>query len=60
MSLNLGHLGSKTRSLGQIKEIFCGRCRGHISHTIDLEISQDVCFDKIFDEFEFESPGVIN
>ena len=42
MSSNLGHLGSKIRSLGQIKEIPCGRSRGHSSCSFDLKIGQNV------------------
>ena len=60
MSSNWGHLGSETRSLSQIKEIPCGHSRGHISCSIDLKISQNVCLDKILDEFKFRSPGVKN
>ena len=54
MSLDLVHLGSKSRSLGQVKEIPCGPTNGSISLSIDLKI----CLDKALDEFE--SPGVIN
>ena len=60
MSLNLGHLGSKTRSLGQIKEIPFGHSRGHIFCSIDLKIFQNVCLDEISDELELRSPGVKN
>ena len=49
---NLGHLGLKTRSLGQIKEIPCGRSRGKISCSIHLKIGQNVCPDKVSDDFE--------
>ena len=59
MSLILGYLGSKTRSLCQIQEIPYGRSRGHISCSIDLKIGQNVCLDEISDEFEFQSTGVI-
>ena len=45
MSSNLGHLGSKTRSLGQIKEIPCGGSGGHISCSVDLKIGRNVCLD---------------
>ena len=47
MSLNLVDLGSKTRSLGQVKEIPCGCSRSHISCSIDLKFSQNVCLDEI-------------
>ena len=52
-SLNLGHLGSRTRSLGQIKEIPCGHSRGNISCSIDLEIGQNAYLDEMLDESEF-------
>ena len=58
--LNLGHLGSKIRSLGQIEEITCRCSSGHISCSIDLKISQNVCLDQISNEFEFESPWIKN
>ena len=60
MSSNLGRLGSKIKSPGQIKEIVCGCSRGHISRSNDLTIGQNVVLDKISDEFEFGSPGVKN
>ena len=55
MRPNLGHLGSKTRSLGKIKEIPCGCCIGSCS--IDLKISQNVCLDEILDKFELGHLG---
>ena len=60
MSLNLGSLGSKTRSVGQVKEIPSWRYRGQISSSIGLKICQNVCPGKISDEFEFGSAGVRN
>ena len=60
MSMNLDHLGPKTRSLCQIKEIPCLHSRGHISCSIDLKIGQNIYLDKIFDEIEFGSPWVKN
>ena len=56
-SPNLGDLGPKSRSLGQIKEIPPGHSRGHISCSIDQEIGQNVCLDETWDQLEF---GVIN
>ena len=41
-----GHLASKTKSLGQIKEIPCGCSRGHISRSIDLKTGQIVCLNE--------------
>ena len=58
MSVKLGHLWSKARSLAQIKEIPFGCSRGHISCSINLKFGQNVCLDEIPDELEFGSPGV--
>ena len=60
MSLKMGHVGSKTRSLGQILEKPCVRSRGHILSRILMEVGQDVCLDDISDEFENGSCGVKN
>ena len=49
--MDFGHLGSLTRSQGQIKELPCGHFRGHISCSIDLKIGRNVCLDEISDEF---------
>ena len=43
----LGHVGSKTRSLGQILEKPCVRSRGHIFSPILMKLGQNVCLDKI-------------
>ena len=51
-SLNLSHVGSKTRSLGQILEKPCERSRGHIFNPIIMKLGQNVCLDEIFDEYE--------
>ena len=59
MTLNLGHLGSKTMSLGQMKEIPCGGCKDHISCSVDLKIGWNVCYDDTLDQLEFGSPGQI-
>ena len=59
MSLNLGNLGLKSRSLGQSKEDLVGFYRGYISCSIDLKIGWYVYFDKISDEFKFGSLGQI-
>ena len=59
-SSKMGHVGSKTRSLGQILEKPCVRSRGHILSRILIEVGQDVCLDDISDEFENGSRGVKN
>ena len=56
----MDHVGSKTRSLGQILEKPCVRSRGHILSQILMEVGQDVCLDDISDEFENGSRGVKN
>ena len=58
--MNLGQLGSKTSSQGQITEIPCGCSRGHILCLIELKFGQNVCLNKITEEFEFRSFGVEN
>ena len=54
----MGHVGSKTRSPGQILEKPCVRSRGHIFSRILMKVGQDVCLDDISDEFENGSRGV--
>ena len=46
------HVGSKTRSLGQILEKPSVRSRGHNFGSIVMKLGQNVCLDKIFDKFE--------
>ena len=41
----LDHLGSKTRSPGQIKGKTCQHSRGHIFEVIIMNIAQNVCLD---------------
>ena len=50
--LKMGQVRSKTRSVGQILEKPCVRSRGHIFSQIIMKLGQNVCLDKIFDEFE--------
>ena len=47
----MGHVGSKTRSPGQILEKACVRSKGHIFSPINMKLGQNVCFDKISDKF---------
>ena len=42
----MGHVGSKTRSLGQMLEKHCVRSRGYILCPIIMKLGQNVCFDK--------------
>ena len=57
--LKMGHVGSKTRSLGQILEKPCVRSTGHIFSPIIMKLGQNVCLDVILDEFENGSLGQI-
>ena len=52
MSTKMGHVGSKTRSIGHILEKNCVRSRGHIFRVIIIKLGQKVCLDEIADEFE--------
>ena len=45
-NLKFGHVGSKTRSLGQTLEKPCVCSRGHIFSPILIKLSQNVCLDK--------------
>ena len=48
----MGHVGSKTKLLGQILEKPCVRFRGHIFSSSIMKLGQNVCLDKISDKFE--------
>ena len=52
MGLKIGHVGSKSRSLGQILEKPCVHCRGHIFSPIPLKFTKNVCPNDILDQFE--------
>ena len=58
ISSKMGHVGSKTRSLGQILEKPSVRSRGHIFSWILMKVGQDVCLDDISDKIENGSCGV--
>ena len=51
-SSKVGHVRSKTRSLGQILEKPCVRSRGHIICLIIMKHIQSICLNKIWNEFE--------
>jgi len=59
-SSNMGHVGSKTRSPGQILGNSCLHSRGHICDTIFMKLCQNVCFDNILAKFEYGSGRVKN
>jgi len=46
-SSNMGHVGSKTRSPGQILGNSCLHSRGNICNPIMLKLCHNVCFDNI-------------
>ena len=52
MSLKMGHVGSKTRSLGKILEKPYVHSEGHIFCMIVMKLGQNVCLDEISDEVE--------
>ena len=60
ISLKMGHVRSRTRSLGQILEKPCVCFRGHIFYSVLMKLSQNVGLDKISDKFENRSCGVKN
>jgi len=47
-SLNIGHVGSKTRSPNQILGNACLHDRGHICDPIVMKLNQNVCRGNIF------------
>ena len=57
-SLNMGQVGSKSRSVGQILGKPCLRSRGHIFCLIFFKLGQDVYLDDIWARFEFGSGRV--
>ena len=54
-SLNMGHVGSKTRSLGQISLKPCSLFRGHSFASIFMKLHQNVCFVDILIKIEYGS-----
>ena len=54
----MGHVGSKTRSPGQILGKPCVRSRSHIFSRILMKVGQNVCLDDISDRFENGSLGL--
>ena len=51
-SLKVGHVGSKTMSLGQILEKHCLRSIGHIFSLMLVKLGQHVFLSEISDELE--------
>ena len=59
-NLKMGHVGLKTRSLGQILEKPSVPSRGNIFNLILMKLGQNVCLDEIWDKFENGSHWVKN
>ena len=60
MNLIMGHVVSKTTSLGQMLEKPCVCSRGHIFSQIIMKLGQNFCFDEISHEYENGSCQVKN
>ena len=60
ISSKMGHVRSKTRSIGQILEKPCARYRGHIFSRMIMKLGQNVCLDEISEDFENRSYGIKN
>ena len=63
-SSNMGHVGLKTMSPGQILRNSCLHYRGQIFDLILMKLDQNVCLTNIYVKFEYEgsktrSPGKI-
>ena len=56
----MGHIGSKTRSLGQILENPCVCSRGHVFSLISMKFDYSVCLGKISEELKNGSCRVKN
>ena len=52
-SSNMGDIGSKTRSVGQIMEKPCESSRGHSFGPIFIKLAQNDHLDNISDKFEY-------
>ena len=50
--LKVGHVGSETRSLGQILEKSCLLSSRHTFDSICLKLCQNVCYHETMDKFE--------
>ena len=58
--LKMGHVGSKSRSVGQILEKPCTHSKGHFFSPIIMKHGQNVCLNEISDNFENGSCHVKN
>ena len=60
ISLKMGHVGTKGRSVGQMLQKPCVHSRGHIFSQIIMKLGQNFCLDKILDNFENGSCWIKN
>ena len=60
MSSEMGHAGSKTKSLGQILEKPCIRSGCHFLSLIFMKIGQNLCLYEISDEVENGTCWILN
>jgi len=60
LSSNMGQVGLKTRSPGQILGNSCLHSRGYICDPILMKLGQNVCFDNILAKVEYGSGRVKN
>ena len=60
LSSNMDHVGSKTRSVGQLKEKPCEHSRGHSFGPIIIKLAQNDHLDNISVKFEYRSCRVKN
>jgi len=58
--LNMGYVGLKTRSPGQILKNSCLHSRGYICDLILMKLGEIICFDNIVANFEYGSCRVKN
>ena len=56
--LILGHLGSKTRSPGQIKGKTCKHSRDHIFEAVIMNVAQNICLDDFCMYVKFNSKSL--
>ena len=57
---NMGHVESKTRSVGQIIEKPSEHNAGHIIHPVIMKICQNVCLDETSVKFQYGSCCIKN
>ena len=60
LTSNMGHVGSKTRSVGQLKEKSCEHSRGHSFGPIIIKLAQNDHLDNISVKFKYRSCPVKN